>query len=136
MNRGGRPRANALECADVSFFNEDGDTTVAADRGVYFSTDGQRRREELLNITHKKRRLEPTQPAQLDDPLASWIPVPEDHVEPMAGEEVDREDDNFVLWHKRKHYDNSSDPMGNWRPQKQEFMDALLWHEGLGDHGE
>ncbi|KAJ7669894.1 hypothetical protein DFH06DRAFT_1125303 [Mycena polygramma] len=49
--------------------------TVAADRGVYFSVDGLRRNEELLNISHKKRRLNPT---QLDDALAEWVPVPDD----------------------------------------------------------
>jgi hypothetical protein len=41
---------------------------------VYFSQDGQRRREELLNVSHKKRRLNPS---NLSDALGSWIPTPE-----------------------------------------------------------
>ncbi|KAK6975118.1 CxC2 domain-containing protein [Favolaschia claudopus] len=48
--------------------------TVVGDRGIYLSSDGHRREEELLNISHKKRRLEPS---SLDDQLALWIPVPD-----------------------------------------------------------
>ncbi|KAJ7025068.1 hypothetical protein C8F04DRAFT_1212966 [Mycena alexandri] len=132
MNRGGRPRANADNTGyDVSF-QADADTTIAADRGVYFSTDGRRQREELMNITHKKRRLEPT---QLDDRLATWIPVPEDNVDMTGGEGGnDAEVADVVAGEKRKHYDGSLDPMSKWRPEKQVFMDALLWHNSLGDH--
>ncbi|KAJ7165383.1 hypothetical protein C8R46DRAFT_1220512 [Mycena filopes] len=132
MNRGGRPRADAVESTyDVSFQEDQVDTTLTADRGIYFSADGRRRQEELLNIAHKKRRLEPT---ELDDRLASWIPVPEDTVDTTAGETNDAPDDNTATGEKRKQYSSSLDPMATWRPQKQIFIDALLWHDGLGDH--
>lgn len=76
MNPGGRPRTQPSIDFDVGIGDEE-PTVVTADRGVYFSAGG-RRREELLNVAHKKRRL---LPSQLDDPLAQWLPVPEDSVE-------------------------------------------------------
>jgi hypothetical protein len=51
------------------------DTTLVADRGVYFSSDGLRRHEELLNMAHKKCCV---QPAALSDSYDEWIPVPEE----------------------------------------------------------
>jgi hypothetical protein len=73
MRRVGRHRYK-----DVIDFDEDDesfvDATLAADRGIYFSSDGLRRNTELLNVTHKKRRLNPT---ELQDELADWIPVPD-----------------------------------------------------------
>ncbi|KAJ7711055.1 hypothetical protein B0H16DRAFT_1745452 [Mycena metata] len=121
---------------DVSFQHDQEENAVAADRGVEFSADGRRRQEFLLNVTHKKHRLEPT---QLDDRLAFWIPVPEDQVDTgdggEAGQDADDSDsENGVVGEKRKRYNGSIDPMGKWRPEKQIFMDALLWHDGLGDH--
>ncbi|KAK7019612.1 CxC2 domain-containing protein, partial [Favolaschia claudopus] len=50
--------------------------TVSGDRGIYLSSDGQRRQEELLNLSHKKRRIEPS---NLEDSLAQWIPIPDDN---------------------------------------------------------
>jgi hypothetical protein len=50
------------------------DSRQIADRGVYFSSDGQRRREELLNVRHKKRRLGPS---ALKDVWAEWVPMPD-----------------------------------------------------------
>jgi hypothetical protein len=55
--------------------NEDYDSRHIADRGVYFSSDGQRRTEELLNVRHKKRRLGPS---ALNDVWAEWIPMAEE----------------------------------------------------------
>ncbi|KAJ7728446.1 hypothetical protein DFH07DRAFT_969878 [Mycena maculata] len=100
-NRGGRPRKDAV--ADTHLIADWGvgaeaDTMVSSDRGVCFS--GNSRKDVLLNVSHKKRRLDPD---QLEDPLASWIPVPdagleftpdEDPPEPQMGE-------------KRKRYENS-----------------------------
>ncbi|KAJ7711507.1 hypothetical protein B0H16DRAFT_1480292 [Mycena metata] len=110
MNRGGRPRADAAQQNyDVSFQHDQEENAVAADRGVEFSADGRRRQEFLLNVTHKKRRLEPT---QLDDRLAFWIPVPEDQVDTgdggEAGQDADDSDgENGVVGEKRKRYDGS-----------------------------
>jgi hypothetical protein len=72
MSRRGRLRSKNV----VDFEEGDDDLTLTADRGIYFSSDGQRREEELLNLSHKKRRLIP---ASLEDQLVQWIPVPEDN---------------------------------------------------------
>jgi hypothetical protein len=48
---------------------------LTADKGVYFSADGLRRQEELLNVAHKQRRV---QPSELADSYGQWIPLPED----------------------------------------------------------
>lgn len=71
MNRPPGPkRKNVVDLGeDDTLFGE-----FTADRGIYISLDGQRRQEELLNVGHKKRRLEPS---QLNDSLAVWIPVPD-----------------------------------------------------------
>ncbi|KAK6992838.1 CxC2 domain-containing protein [Favolaschia claudopus] len=102
--------------------------TLTGDRGIYISTDGRRREEEFLNITHKKRRLEPS---SLDDQLAQWIPTPDDDF---------NEDDaraplpqNESILGKRKRYVSTRDPMSLWRPLKGEFLTELLRHDGLGD---
>ncbi|KAJ7165262.1 hypothetical protein C8R46DRAFT_1220395 [Mycena filopes] len=84
-----------------------------------------------MNITHKKRRLEPT---ELDDRLATWIPVPEDCVDTTGEDAVEEDDASGATGKKRKRYDGSIDPMSKWRPDKQIYMDALLWHDGLSDH--
>ncbi|KAJ7887149.1 hypothetical protein B0H13DRAFT_2342514 [Mycena leptocephala] len=130
MNRGGRPRADAVPTDYDAGFTDEDETTVTADRGVYFSADGRRKQEILLNVSHKRRRLHPT---GLDDRLATWIPVPEDTVDTSLADDSDIPDP--VLGDKRKRYDGSDDPMSKWRPVKQTFMDGLLWHDGLGDHG-
>jgi hypothetical protein len=51
------------------------DEDVVADRGVYVAADGLTRRDELFNVAHKKRRIGP---AELQDPFATWVPVPDD----------------------------------------------------------
>lgn len=84
LNRGGRGRAflGANSGASVGG-DEPEDRPYSADVGVYFSATLERRQEELLNISHKKRRLEPT---ELNDVLAEWTPAavevdwdPDDH---------------------------------------------------------
>ncbi|KAJ6503118.1 hypothetical protein DFH09DRAFT_1252002 [Mycena vulgaris] len=104
-----------------------------ADRGIYLSTDGERRQEELLNLMHKKRRMEPT---ELNDALAEWVPVPDDGCMEEgvdAGPHVGESADTSVLG-KRKVYVSTTDPMSLFRPMKGFFLDELLRHEGLGDH--
>jgi hypothetical protein len=102
MNRGGCPRADAVPTDyDAGFADED-ETTVTADRGVYFSADGRCKQEILLNVSHKRRRLHPT---GLDDRLATWIPVPEDTVDTSLADDSDIPDP--VLGDKRKRYDGS-----------------------------
>jgi hypothetical protein len=68
---------------DIDIAEETPRSTLTADRGVYFSADGLRRQEELLNVAHKKRRI---QPSQLVDAYGEWIPLPEDgHQEDDSG---------------------------------------------------
>ncbi|KAJ6561834.1 hypothetical protein B0H19DRAFT_1209995 [Mycena capillaripes] len=53
-------------------------TTIVADRGVYFLSEpfeGLSRQEELLNISHKKRGVQPT---DLSNSYGLWIPMPEE----------------------------------------------------------
>lgn len=69
----GRPSKNGLFRVDFDHDNGDKEDTTA-DHAVYFSQDGQRRREELLNVSHKKRRLNPS---KLSDALGEWIPTPD-----------------------------------------------------------
>ncbi|KAF7372731.1 CxC2 domain-containing protein [Mycena sanguinolenta] len=111
------------------------DTTLVADRGIYFSQDGMRRKEELLNVAHKKRKLVP---AQLDDALAVWTPVSLE--EEVTGSEdistLDATDSGAgdTVLGKRKTYESSTDPMGVWRPYADFFLDELVRHDGLGDN--
>ncbi|KAK7045182.1 CxC2 domain-containing protein [Favolaschia claudopus] len=101
--------------------------TLTGDRGIYLSFDGQHREEELLNVTHKKRRLEPT---QLDDQLAQWIPIPDDNFDEN---EAQNSIPQATVLGKRKEYQSTKDPMSLWRPLMGEFLTELLRHEGLGD---
>ncbi|KAK7045173.1 CxC2 domain-containing protein [Favolaschia claudopus] len=101
--------------------------TVTGDRGIYLSFDGQHRQEELLNVAHKKRRLEPT---QLDDQLAHWIPIPDDNFDEHEAENLPPQ---TTVLGKRKEYQSTKDPMSLWRPLMGEFLTEVLRHEGLGD---
>jgi hypothetical protein len=104
-NRGGRPRRDAI---DIDFMAEDDEPNpveLVADHGIYFSADGRRRDEELHNISHKKRRVKPS---ELKDSFAEWIPVPdEDYVggEPVA--EMPEETVADSVLGKRKFYASS-----------------------------
>ncbi|KAJ6462537.1 hypothetical protein C8R45DRAFT_1064445 [Mycena sanguinolenta] len=112
----------------------DGDFTLVGDRGIYLSTDGERRHEELLNTARKKRRL---QPSALNDDLATWIPVPDvDFTEDGARAPLETvaEDDTGRILGKRKQYTSTRDPMSLWRPVMGEFLDEVLRHAGLGDY--
>lgn len=51
------------------------DAQRVADCGIYFSSDGLRMTEEVRNVRHKKRRVEPS---DLNDALAEWVPVREE----------------------------------------------------------
>ncbi|KAJ7716561.1 hypothetical protein B0H16DRAFT_1741222 [Mycena metata] len=110
------------------------ETAVVADHGVYFSADGLRRQEELLNVAHKKRRVQPT---ELEDSYAQWIPVPDDGYDIADGRDSESNPMNAVdatpTTNKRKLYASSVDPMSLWRPMKSRFSDEILRHHGLGN---
>ncbi|KAJ7138480.1 hypothetical protein C8R43DRAFT_1089333 [Mycena crocata] len=113
----------------VDFAVGDDDENPSADLGVYISTDGQRRQEEMMNISHKKRRL--------TDLLAEWNPVPEDGYSEMEDRDSTSNPLNAVpsepVSRKRKEYASSDDPASLWRPKKSFFLDELIRHDGLGD---
>jgi hypothetical protein len=105
--RGGRPRRDS---SPIDFDAEDdapADLQVVADHGVYFSADGRRRDEELTNVSHKKRRVKPS---DLTDSFGEWIPVPQEDYEPdgepTAMDEVVGTTSESVLG-KRKTYASS-----------------------------
>ncbi|KAJ7024932.1 hypothetical protein C8F04DRAFT_1269809 [Mycena alexandri] len=127
------PRFAAV--VDVDFGEDPRETTtVIADHGVYFSADGRRRQEEYLNVTHKKRRV---QPSELADSYGHWIPVPEDGYDGLEGVSSNSlsplDAVTSVATKKRKIYASSDDPMSLWRPLKAKFADERLRHAGLGD---
>ncbi|KAJ7177592.1 hypothetical protein C8R46DRAFT_1212338 [Mycena filopes] len=109
------------------------ETTITADRGVYFSADGYRRQEEFMNVSHKKRRV---QPSDLQDSYGVWIPVPDEGYDDEDGRDSETHPVNAVNTaptKKRKEYASSDDPMSLWRPLKGRFVDERLRHAGLGD---
>ncbi|KAJ7896572.1 hypothetical protein B0H13DRAFT_1885077 [Mycena leptocephala] len=126
----------STKTVDVDVSMGDHNTSVLADHAHYISQDGNRRAEELLNVSHKKRRLGPK---HLDDILAKWIPVEnEDEVLDYA-DDVSAVPTSLSSPEKRKFYTSSGnkresqdDPMAEWRPLKQFFLDETLWSEGLG----
>ncbi|KAJ7123795.1 hypothetical protein C8R43DRAFT_1135846 [Mycena crocata] len=127
-------RSGAADSEDEVEVEQQGSRpNVVADRGIYFSADGRRRKEELLNVAHKKQRLQPT---EMTDSLGRWIPVPDgaDFVAAAEelGDEAPREDEVTVLG-KRKQYASTHDPMSLWRPMKGFFLDELNRHEGLAN---
>jgi hypothetical protein len=103
MNRIGRhPHKNLPD-----FSTSDGaeEEVTTADHVFYLSSDGLRRQEERLNLTHKKRRVKPS---ELEDSYAQWIPVNDDGFEDeeMAGgaREDDGEEEERPTLGKRKEY--------------------------------
>jgi hypothetical protein len=80
---------------------EEDDTDFLADRGYYISDNSTRRNEELLDIPHKKRRVDRH---ELDDPLASWDPMPTGDGEDLNDMENDT---GPTLLGKRKNYESS-----------------------------
>ncbi|KAJ6506112.1 hypothetical protein DFH09DRAFT_1375123 [Mycena vulgaris] len=125
----------------VDFSTEEDATTsrLTADRGIYFSSDGLRRQEELLNVSHKKRRV---QPSELVDSWGQWILLPDgdrddDGVEVDDGVydpgAVQSESADPATLGKRKEYGSTRDPAARWRPLMGFFLDKLARQEGLGD---
>ncbi|KAJ7712962.1 hypothetical protein DFH07DRAFT_974843 [Mycena maculata] len=90
LNRGGRRRNPGRNLGavrfDTSVSGEDA-TVLTADRDVYFSSNVRQRREELLNVSHKKQCMEPS---ELDDGLAQWIPVPDEDMEDLMNDVLAR----------------------------------------------
>ncbi|KAJ7771164.1 hypothetical protein B0H14DRAFT_3509188 [Mycena olivaceomarginata] len=131
--RGGRGHTAASARSDVSSavdFLED--TTLSADIGVYYSGTLRQRREELLNVTHKKRRLQPT---ELEDSLAEWIPVEADLVElsMMHRTLLGKTPLLFSVSGKPTKAQPTLWVCGD--PWPIFFLDELVRHDGLGDHG-
>jgi hypothetical protein len=107
MSRPGRiPRT----LVDIDDGDDDLDTEFVADRGIYVSADGERQQEELLNVSHKKRKLVPS---ALDDVLASWTPVPDNEFtedEPTPSVYAEAEPQGLTVLGKRKEYVSTVSP--------------------------
>ncbi|KAJ7145450.1 hypothetical protein C8R43DRAFT_953502 [Mycena crocata] len=101
--------------------------TFTADRGIYLAPDGLSRGEELFNVVHKKRRLNPN---TLSDHLAQWIDEEAARFPAAVAEATDTPD---AILGKCKDYASSVDPMSLWRAMKAFFLDEVLRHEGLGE---
>ncbi|KAJ7840769.1 hypothetical protein B0H13DRAFT_2366052 [Mycena leptocephala] len=124
-----RFRSQKMVDVDIGFGNKNLSRLVA-DEGVYISTDGNRRADELLNMTHKKRRLNPK---HLHDRFAQWIPVDDTNdFESDLADQISAVPDNLTSSAKRKAYTSSDDPMALWRPLKRFFLDEIMCTEGLG----
>ncbi|KAJ7170643.1 hypothetical protein C8R43DRAFT_1120404 [Mycena crocata] len=118
--------------ADASIEYEVSQHDITMDRAIYASTDGLCLTQEAVNITAKRRRIDPAS-LEDDDDLRNWMPgrdtgeawnTPQDaeeaaHIDPTTG--------------KRKYYASSDNPNKVWRELLQAFLDATLWNEGLGD---
>ncbi|KAJ7828475.1 hypothetical protein B0H14DRAFT_3466313 [Mycena olivaceomarginata] len=96
-------------------------------------SDGQGRRDELLNVAHKKRRLDP---ATLDDNLAQWIPVPDDNfTEDAARAAPPQQTVNSQILGKRKEYASTVERADVLMEAAiGDFLDEIVRHEGLGDY--
>ncbi|KAJ7076953.1 hypothetical protein C8R43DRAFT_966146 [Mycena crocata] len=132
-NRCWRPmeRYGSTHFIDVSVGLDDENkemSTITGDRAIFISDDGSRRKEEMQNITHKKRRVK-LRPTGLDDSLASWTPV--DILEPN---EEDEEIIDTLSGRPGKRKTRSSDrPMDDFRLLKAFFLEETLRHHGLAD---
>jgi hypothetical protein len=104
--KAGFVRFRSQKMVDVDIgFGDDNCSQVVADHGVYISTDGNRRAEELMNVTHKKRRLNPK---HLQDVFAQWIPVDDQlDFESDIADQVSGVPDNLTSSAKRKAYTSS-----------------------------
>ncbi|KAJ7100996.1 hypothetical protein C8R43DRAFT_1141258 [Mycena crocata] len=128
-------RASRIVDVAVGFDEADALDNLTADKGVYISNDGMRRADELLNVGQKKRRLDPT---ALDDAHAMWVPVDDKAFVDAKGVVLDEaalDDMDKVsgATDPKKRYESSDDPMAQWRPMKQFFLDETLRRDGLGD---
>ncbi|KAJ7893230.1 hypothetical protein B0H13DRAFT_1625288 [Mycena leptocephala] len=113
-----------------------GDSTFLADRGIHVSVDGTRVFSSLQNVRPQKRPRRGLE--DLTDEYGDWTPVPDGDLEDVyaaadtvTSYDVSPEDDEEGV--KRKRYASSDEPMKQWRPLAQDFLDALLRREGLGD---
>ncbi|KAJ7678333.1 hypothetical protein DFH06DRAFT_1121821 [Mycena polygramma] len=98
-------RYRSQRIVDVDVGYGDGNADVVADGAVYISMDGHRRAEHLLNVAHKKRRLNPE---HLHDPFAQWIPVEEEaDFEADVADNISAVPDNVTSSAKRKAYTSS-----------------------------
>jgi hypothetical protein len=108
-NRGGRPRRDSSPI-DIAVDDAHLDAPdVVADHGIYFSADGRRREEELLNISHKKRRVKPS---DLADSFAEWIPVRVEDFENNQESEAQEVSIDVTVLGKRKKYASSVSELG------------------------
>ncbi|KAJ7666200.1 hypothetical protein DFH06DRAFT_1127328 [Mycena polygramma] len=98
------PMGRHANIVDIDVGDNVRGSTLTADRGVYFSSDGRRREEQLLNVAHKKRRVMGTE--RVDD-YGEWIPVPEEGFADGEAEAQVIDAVSSVPGRKRKQYASS-----------------------------
>ncbi|KAF7322357.1 CxC2 domain-containing protein [Mycena chlorophos] len=104
------------------------------------SSSRLQKRQRFTSIAVEKRKQVATTPTQLADQFASWIPLPDSNFDANAvvnDSQAELEEPSIevqVPGEKRK-YQSTVDPMAIWRPQMAEFLDEVIRHDGLGDHG-
>ncbi|KAJ7659782.1 hypothetical protein DFH06DRAFT_1326803 [Mycena polygramma] len=107
-----------------------------AHSGLPLSNDGCRVVTELVEIRQQKKARQ--KPMALDDRYAEWTPMDDAEgsglhtfADTVSPSDISPDDDDGG---KHKRYLSSDEPMCNWRPLAQEFMDARVRRAGLGDY--
>ncbi|KAJ7601897.1 hypothetical protein DFH06DRAFT_1351890 [Mycena polygramma] len=121
---------------NVQLDDEVRDNAFVAHSGVHLSNDGRRVVTEAVEIRQQKKARH--KPTTLDDQYAEWTPMDDAEgsdlhafADTVSSFDISPDDDDGA---KRKRYLSSDEPMRNWRPLAQEFMDARVRRAGLGDY--
>ncbi|KAJ6467143.1 hypothetical protein C8R47DRAFT_740738 [Mycena vitilis] len=109
-----------------------------AHAGIHVSNDGRRVFTDVVDVCSPKKPRH--KPRALDDKYADWTPMNDtdfsdvhNFADSVSSFDIDPEMDDGEGG-KRKRYQSSDDPMRNWRPLAQEFLDARVRRAGLGDY--
>ncbi|KAF7300660.1 RING-type domain-containing protein [Mycena chlorophos] len=112
--RGGRRRARSVDVDTAHRLPDDWQQTVSA-RGFYIAPDGMSKRQQVTEVPFKRVRLNPE---HLEDPFATWRPMPSHGDAPAAegGDEEAAADDDATTGDKRKTRASHTNPNAIWRP--------------------
>ncbi|KAK7000623.1 CxC2 domain-containing protein [Favolaschia claudopus] len=106
-----RGRLRAEELVDIDEDQGGDEFTRIGDRGIYLSGTGRQRVEEMLDVTHKKRRMDPS---HLDDQLAQWVPIPDNN---FSEEDAHTTSATSSVLGKRKEYTSTEWNDSFWVPR-------------------
>ncbi|KAJ7051194.1 hypothetical protein C8F01DRAFT_1091766 [Mycena amicta] len=105
---------------DIDAGNFSRNHSTVSSQGVYLAGDGLSHQRTFTPMNVKRARVEIV---DLGDPLGGWRPMP------SQAPEVE----TSLPQPAKKTYVSSTNPMAQWRPHKDAFLDKLLRHEGLGN---